>query len=101
MKRTVDRQAAHRGLSELLVGVSTRGDEVIIEEAGEPIAVIIPAARYRQIDQAREHLREMYLELRESGSENDPDEAERVAVEVVNEIRAERRRGRHSAQCIA
>ena len=97
MKRTVDRQAAQRGLSEILAGVSERGDEIIIEEEGTPIAVIIPVSQYRQMDQARKHLREMYRELRDSGSEIDPDEAERLAVEVVEEIREERRRDRHSA----
>lgn len=97
MKRTVDRQAAQRGLDELLLGIAQRGDEVIIEEAGEPIAVIIPAARYLQIDQAREHLREMYDELRALGGILDPDEADKIAIEVVDEIRDERRRDRHSA----
>jgi prevent-host-death family protein len=84
-------------LSEILAGVSKRGDEIIIEEGGTPIAVIIPVSQYRQMDQAREHLCEMYRELRDSGSEIDPDEAERLAVEVVEEIREERRRDRHSA----
>jgi prevent-host-death family protein len=97
MKRTIDRQAAQRGLSEILAGVSNRGDEIIIEDGGTPIAVIISASRYRQMDQVRERLREMYRELRDAGSEIDPDEAERLAVEVVAEIREERRRDRHSA----
>ncbi|MGD9890457.1 MAG: UPF0175 family protein [Dehalococcoidia bacterium] len=47
--------------------------------------------------QDREHLREMYRELRETGGDLDAAEAERIAIAVVDEIRAERRQGRHSA----
>ncbi len=56
MKRTLSALDARRRFGELLEGVYYRGDEVIIERAGKPMAVVIPAERYEALERSRERL---------------------------------------------
>jgi prevent-host-death family protein len=56
LKRTVSALDARRRLGEMLEGVYYRGDEVIIERAGKPMAVVIPAERYEALERSRERL---------------------------------------------
>jgi prevent-host-death family protein len=56
LKRTVSALDARRRLGEMLEGVYYRGDEVIIERAGKPMAVVIPADRYEGLERNRERL---------------------------------------------
>ncbi len=59
MKRTVSALDARRRLGELLESVYLRGDEVVIERAGKPMAVVIPAERYALLEESRARLFEM------------------------------------------
>ncbi len=59
MKRTVSALDARRRLGELLESVYLRGDEVVIERAGKPMAVVIPAERYALLEKSRAKLFEM------------------------------------------
>lgn len=59
MKRTVTAIDARRRLGELLESVYLRGDEVVIERAGKPMAVVIPAERYALLEQSRSRLFEI------------------------------------------
>ena len=56
MKRTVSAGDARKRLGELLEGVFYRGDEVVIERAGKPMAVVIPAELYEGLERSRERL---------------------------------------------
>jgi prevent-host-death family protein len=50
---------ARRKLGELLEGVYYRGDEVIIERGGKPMAAVLPIERLQAIDAARHRLGEL------------------------------------------
>ncbi|MGI8925087.1 MAG: type II toxin-antitoxin system Phd/YefM family antitoxin [Tepidiformaceae bacterium] len=65
MRRTVTALDARRRLGELLESVYHRGDEVIIERAGKPMAVVIPAARYEAMERNRERLFAMIDQVHE------------------------------------
>jgi prevent-host-death family protein len=53
VKRTVSSAEAGRDLGSVLQGVCERGDEVVIEQDGEVVGVVIPAHRYASLE--RDH----------------------------------------------
>ena len=65
MKRTLSALDARRRLGEVLEGVYYRGDEVVIERAGKPMAVVIPAERYEALERSRERLFDFIEQARE------------------------------------
>ncbi len=56
MKRKLSAVEARKHLGEILEGVYYRGDEVVIERAGKPMAVVVPAYLYENILRSREDL---------------------------------------------
>jgi prevent-host-death family protein len=98
MKRTVTAMEARKRLGELLETVYHRGDEVIIERAGKPMAVVIPAAKYEAVMQhSREELRKTVQELREANANVPPEEIYADVAEAVREVREQRARARRTA----
>jgi prevent-host-death family protein len=94
MKRTLSAVEARKKLGEILEGVFYRGDEVIIERAGKPMGVIIPAFRYANIERDRQEM----MDLLEKSWERNKDlsageiaEIEKDIDEAVEAVRAERR----------
>ena len=51
MKRRLSAVEARKKLGEVLDGVYYRGDEVVIERAGKPLAVVVPVKLYEQHEQ--------------------------------------------------
>ena len=94
MKRTVSVQHAGERLGDLLAGVRERGDEIVIQQDGQTVGVLISPERYYQIESARKSIRQMLDELREHGSTTDPVAADQIALEVVQEVRSEQRTSR-------
>lgn len=89
MRRKVTAGEARKRLGELLEGVFYRGDEVVIERAGKPMAVVIPAERYEALERNRERLFDL-VERAQQRSENVPaDVIEREVREAVDEVRGE------------
>jgi prevent-host-death family protein len=95
MKRKVSAMEARKRLGELLEGVYYRGDEVVIERAGKPMAVVIPSARYEALEREWERdnqlLIEMIEEVHERNKDVPPEVIEREIEEAIQEVRAERR----------
>ena len=54
MKRRLSAVEARKKLGEVLDGVYYRGDEVVIERAGKPLAVVVPVKLYEQQQRQRE-----------------------------------------------
>src|SRR3954470_7555111 len=54
MKRRLSAVEARKRLGEVLDGVYYRGDEVVIERAGKPLAVVVPVKLYEQQQKQRE-----------------------------------------------
>ena len=59
MRRKLSAVEARKRLGEILEGVDHRGDEVVIERAGKPMAVVIPADVYGSIERSRDRLFEL------------------------------------------
>ena len=91
MKRRISAVEARQKLGEVLEGVYYRGDEVVIERAGKPMAVVIPAERYEAIERSRER----FIDLIEMNWERNKDvpykDVERVVQEAIEEARGPRR----------
>ena len=54
MKRRLSAVEARKSFGEVLDGVYYRGDEVVIERAGKPLAVVVPVKLYEQQLEQRE-----------------------------------------------
>ncbi len=87
MKRTVSAMDARRHFGEILEGVYYRGDEVVIERAGKPMAVCIPTSRYREIEASRDRLIEL-IEMNHEKNKDVPYEViEREVAAAIREVR--------------
>jgi prevent-host-death family protein len=96
MKRKVTAMEARKRLGELLEGVYYRGDEVVIERAGKPMAVVIPSARYEAMNREREREREslwaMIEEVHERNKDVPYEVIQQEVDEAIREVRQEARR---------
>jgi prevent-host-death family protein len=96
---TISAFDARRKFGKLLDSVASKGDNVIVERHGEPVAAVVPIAAYRQWQQQREEARARFFERMREAAERanlDPDEAEAIAAEAVAEVRAARRKARQA-----
>jgi prevent-host-death family protein len=95
MKRKISAGEARTRLGELLEAVYYRGDEVVIERAGKPMAVVIPAARYEAMERRRKEAGErmwaMIQEVHERNKDVPPEEIEREIEEAIAEVRRRKR----------
>jgi prevent-host-death family protein len=91
MKRTVSAVEARKRLGEILESVYYRGDEVIIERAGKPMAVVIPSSRYESLQRQRRRFLDVIAELEEQSKTPEEKAIEREIEEAIQEVRAERR----------
>ena len=92
MKRTLSAVEARKRLGEILEGVFYRGDEVIIERAGKPMAVVIPARVYENIEQTRRRFWELIEQAQERNKDVPFEVIEAEVAEAVREVREEQRR---------
>ena len=92
MKRKLSAVEARKRLGEVLEGVYYRGDEVVIERAGKPMAVVIPASLYESLEKNRNR----FFELVEMNWERNKDlsfeEIEKEVTMAVREVRSEGQR---------
>jgi prevent-host-death family protein len=96
MKRTVSAVEARKRLGELLEGVYYRHDEVIIERAGKPMAVVIPAYLYENIQRGRDRLWELIQQNWEHNKDVPYEEIQREIEAAVREVRKEMYGGKDS-----
>jgi len=89
MKRTMTAVEARKQFGDILSGVYYRGDEVIIERAGKPMAVVIPTSRYEAMERDRRKLGDMIEEIHERNKSVPADVIERDIQEAIREMRAE------------
>lgn len=87
MKRTFSAVDARKHLGEILEGVYYRGDEVVIERAGKPMAAVIPTTMYESIKQRRERLFEMIEEIQERNKDVPYEVIQREVDQAVREVR--------------
>jgi prevent-host-death family protein len=90
VKRRVSAVEARKRLGELLEGVYYRGDEVVIERAGKPMAVVIPAERYESMERSRERLFELIEKAQERNRGVPYEVMEREIELAIREVREQR-----------
>ena len=90
MKRRVSAVEARKKLGEILESVYYRGDEVIIERAGKPMGVVIPAERYEAMERNRERLFELIEKNWERNKDAPYDEIQREVDLAIREVRGQR-----------
>ena len=91
LKRTVTALDARRRLGELLESVYHRGDEIIIERAGKPMAVVISAERYEGLERNRERLWEFIEKAQASGEDLSEQKVGQLVDTAIIEVRNQRR----------
>lgn len=91
MKRTISAVEARKRLGEILESVYYRGDEVIIERAGKPMAVVISSSRHEVLERQRRRLLDMIEEVHERNKGVEEKVIEREIEQAIQEVRAERR----------
>ncbi len=97
MKRKISAVEARKKLGEILESVYYRGDEVVIERAGKPMAVVVPAERYEAMERSRERLFEL-VEKSWGRNKNVPyDEIQRDVAAAVRGVRGQRKTSRRRA----
>ena len=89
MKRKVSAVEARKRLGEILESVYYRGDEVVIERAGKPMAVVIPAARYEAMERSRDRLFELIEKAQERNKDVRYEVIEREVEQAIREVREE------------
>ena len=90
MKRRISAVEARKRLGEILESVYYRGDEVVIERAGKPMAVVIPAQRYEVMERSRERLFELIEKNWERNKDVPYEKIEREIQEAIKEVRGQR-----------
>jgi prevent-host-death family protein len=87
MKRRISAVEARKRLGEILEGVYYRGDEVVIERAGKPMAVVIPSGRYEAMEKSRERFFELIEENWERNRDISYEEIEREVQQAMENVR--------------
>ena len=78
MKRRLSAVEARKKLGEILEGVYYRGDEVVIERAGKPMAVVVPVKVYEDQQRKREAAWKRIIEMTEEVHERNKDVPDEV-----------------------
>ncbi len=87
MKRTLSALEARKRLGEILESVYYRGDEVVIERAGKPMAVVIPVERYQSMERNRERMFELVERAQEQSRGVPYEVIEQEVSAAVREVR--------------
>jgi prevent-host-death family protein len=89
MRKTVSAVEARKRFGEVLEGVYYRGDEVVIERAGKPMAVVVSMKEYQAIEARRQRFWELLEKTWEKNKDVPFDVIEAEIAEAVAEVRRE------------
>jgi prevent-host-death family protein len=89
MERTVGAFEARRQFGKILQDVVARGERVVVERHGQPVAAVVPIAVYEQWKRERDAF---FVRIRAVAERADltAEEADRLAEEAVRAVRADR-----------
>ena len=90
MEKTINSFEVRRSFGKLVQNVAAHGDKIIVERHGTPVAVLVPIEVYEQWKRSRERFFEL-LEMGQHNAHLTPEEADNLALEVVEEIRQQKR----------
>lgn len=89
MEKTIGAFEVRRNFGKVLQGV-TRGDKVVVEKNGAPVAVVVPIELYERWKQRRAAFFKQIQAMAEEANLSEP-EAEQLAAEAIAATRAEGR----------
>jgi prevent-host-death family protein len=87
MQKKVTDDYARNNLGEVMDDVSLRGDNVVIEREGEPVAAVIPMALYENLHARREEFWRQVEAIRERVAEVDEKVLDQAIAEAVDHAR--------------
>jgi hypothetical protein len=87
MEKTVDTVEVGRSLGRILEDVAAKGDRIVVERGGEPIAAVVPIDVYNQWKRSRETFFGRMREASERANLS-PEEADRLAADAVAAVRS-------------
>ena len=87
MEKTIAAFEARRKFGKILQEVAGKGDRFVVERHGEPVAAIVPVEVYENWKRQRTEFFDLIRTMQEEAN-LDPEEAERVANEAVQAVRA-------------
>jgi prevent-host-death family protein len=87
MEKTIGAFEARRNFGQLLQEVAVKGDKIVVERHGEPIAVVVPVELYNQWKRERQRFFDQMREVSQRVN-LDEDEAMQLALEAQQAVRA-------------
>lgn len=87
LRRTLSAVEMRKKFGEVLEGVYYRGDEVIIERAGKPMAVVVPTDRYEAMRRTEERLFDFIERNWEKNKDVPPEEIDAAIQEAIQHVR--------------
>jgi PHD/YefM family antitoxin component YafN of YafNO toxin-antitoxin module len=87
MVRTITVQDAERNFADLLSGIGDAKETVVVDDAGNPVAVVISPEEFLSV--RRERAWALIRQVQDRNADQDPDEVLREVTEVVEEVRQE------------
>ena len=91
MIKTINALAARKNFGQLLEEAYYRGDEIIIERAGKPMAVIISIEEFENWQSERERDFAFLDKIRERTKDISPEKIEADVAEAIKAVRKKKR----------
>lgn len=87
MEKVVGAFEARRSFGRILQDVAARGDKIVVERHGQPIAAVVPISVYEQWKRRREAF---FNRIEESARRANlsPEEADELVAEAIRSVRA-------------
>jgi prevent-host-death family protein len=89
LERTISDRQAKEHFAQLLQDVSRQSQTVVIEQAGQPMAVLISVEQYRQLKERRAAFFAMLDEVQQRTRQVPPEELEADIAEAVAAAKAD------------
>jgi prevent-host-death family protein len=90
MEKTIGSATARRKFGQLLEEVYYKGDKIVVERRGRPMAVLVPLELYENWQQQREQFFTLIEKARERNKEVDPEELEKEIETAIRAVREEK-----------
>ncbi len=87
MEKTVSAYEARRNFGKFLQEVSAKGEKIVVERHGEPVAVVVPVEVYKQWQRSRQGFFDKLQEMANRANLS-PEEADQLAEEAVKWARS-------------
>lgn len=82
MEKTIEISEIYVTIGDVIRDVAAKGDQVVVNEDGKPVAVVVPVELYYRLRQSRKEVGDMLREMAQR-ADMDPDEADQLAAEAV------------------